>query len=86
MKEINDKLNYGYSELELLDIIHAVGGYNHETISFEKFNQHIKRKVAKRKSALLHSVWFAPRLFAYLISTIRVTDNVKNNQWLSYPN
>ena len=56
MKEINDKLNYGFSEVELLDIMHNVGGYNHETISFEKFSSHVKRKVAKRKAAVLHSV------------------------------
>ena len=49
MKEINDKLNYGFTELELVDIIHAVGGYNNESISFEKFNNHIKRKLARRQ-------------------------------------
>lgn len=50
MKEMNDKLNYGFSEMELLDIIHAVGGYNHETISFEKFNSHVKRKLFRRET------------------------------------
>lgn len=49
MKEINDKLNYGFSEVEIVEIMHAVGGYNNESISFEKFNSHIKRKVLKRK-------------------------------------
>jgi Ca2+-binding EF-hand superfamily protein len=52
MKEINDKLGYGYSETELLDILHAVGGYNHETITFEKFNSYIRRKVVKRKQEI----------------------------------
>ena len=53
IKEINDKLNYGFSETELLDIIHAVGGYNNESISYEKFNQHVKRKLERRKRDLL---------------------------------
>ena len=52
MKEINDKLGYGFTELELIDIIHAVGGYNNESISFEKFNSHVKRKLARRQRDL----------------------------------
>ena len=55
MKEINDKLNYGFSELELVDIIHAVGGYNNEAITFDKFNSHVKRKLARRKRDLLEA-------------------------------
>jgi uncharacterized tellurite resistance protein B-like protein len=52
MKELNDKLNYGFDESELLEIIHAVGGYNNESVSFEKFNAHIKRKLARRQRDL----------------------------------
>jgi Ca2+-binding EF-hand superfamily protein len=52
LRYINDQLKYGYDEQQLLDIIHAVGGYNAETISFEKFNSYIKRKVDKKKLEL----------------------------------
>ena len=53
MKELNDKLNYGFTEVELLDIIHAVGGYNNESISYEKFNTHVRRKLNRRRGDLL---------------------------------
>lgn len=49
LKYINDQLKYGYSEDQLWEIIHAVGGYNAETISWEKFNNYIKRKVERRR-------------------------------------
>mgnify|MGYP000226994110 CR=1 FL=1 len=52
MKEINDNLGYGFEEAELLDIIHAVGGYNNDSITFEKFNTHVKRKLARRQRDL----------------------------------
>lgn len=58
MKEINDKLGYGFSEMELVDIIHAVGGYNNEAITFEKFNSHVKRKLARRKIDLVDAGLF----------------------------
>jgi uncharacterized tellurite resistance protein B-like protein len=49
LKHINEQLKYGYNEDQLWEIIHAVGGYNAETITFEKFNAYIKRKVERRR-------------------------------------
>lgn len=45
LKFINEQLKYGYIEDQLWEIIHAVGGYNADTISWDKFNAYIKRKV-----------------------------------------
>jgi hypothetical protein len=42
-------LGYGYNEDQLWEIIHVVGGYNSDTISWEKFNKYIQRKVSRRK-------------------------------------
>ena len=35
---INDQFKYGFSEEQLWEVIHAVGGFNAETITFEKFS------------------------------------------------
>lgn len=46
---MNEQLKYGYDEAQLWDIIRAVGGYSAETISFDKFNTHVKRKINRVK-------------------------------------
>lgn len=52
LQYINEQLKYGYTPEQLVEIIHAVGGYGAETISFEKFNKYVERKVAKRRTGL----------------------------------
>jgi Ca2+-binding EF-hand superfamily protein len=52
LRYINEQLKYGYSDEQLIEIIHSVGGYNVETISWEKFNKFIERKVNKRRLAI----------------------------------
>jgi Ca2+-binding EF-hand superfamily protein len=52
LRYLNDQLKYGYNEEQLVDIIHAVGGYNAETISFDKFNSYVRRKVNRTKAEL----------------------------------
>lgn len=49
LKYINAQFNYGYNEEQLWEVIHAVGGYNAETITFEKFTKYIQKKLAARK-------------------------------------
>ena len=49
MRYINEQLKYGYSDEQLQDIIHAVGGYGAETVSADRFNKFIDRKIQKRK-------------------------------------
>lgn len=49
LQYINDQLKYGYSQEQLVEIIHAVGGFGAETISYDKFNKYIERKVTKRR-------------------------------------
>ena len=52
LRYINDQLKYGYSDEQLLDIVHTVGGYGAETITWEKFNKFIDKKLTKRKMAV----------------------------------
>ena len=49
MQYVNDQLKYGYTEEQLVDIIHSVGGYGADTITADKFNRFIERKINKRK-------------------------------------
>jgi Ca2+-binding EF-hand superfamily protein len=49
LRYINEQLKYGYSEEQLHDIIHSVGGYGAETVSWDKFNKFIQRKVDRRR-------------------------------------
>ena len=48
MQYVNDQLKYGYTEEHLIDIIHSVG-YGADTITADKFNRFIERKINKRK-------------------------------------
>ena len=45
LRYINDQLKYGYSDDQLIEIVHSVGGFGAETISWDKFNKFIERKV-----------------------------------------
>ena len=49
LKYINEQFKYGFSEEQLWDVVHAVGGYNAETISFDKFSKYIQKRIANRK-------------------------------------
>jgi hypothetical protein len=49
LKVINEQLKYGYNEDQLWELIHSVGGYNAETIMYEKFNQFVRRTIERRK-------------------------------------
>jgi Ca2+-binding EF-hand superfamily protein len=52
LRYISDQLKYGYSDEQLIEIIHSVGGYGAETITWEKFNKFIQRKVDRRRLAV----------------------------------
>lgn len=66
LKLINEQLRYGYNEDQLWDIIHAVGGYNADTISFDKFNTYIKRVISKRRV-----LWYdVANLYNFIESTV----------------
>ncbi len=52
LRYINEQLKYGYDDEQLIGIIHSVGGFGAETISWEKFNRFIQRKVDRRRLAL----------------------------------
>lgn len=65
LKYVNDQLQYGYKEDQLWEIMHAVGGYNSNTINAEKYSKYIARKVERRnitrekgmKETLWEKVW-----------------------------
>ena len=50
MRYISDQLGYGYSEEQLQELIHSVGGYGASTISADKFNRFIEKKITKRRT------------------------------------
>jgi Ca2+-binding EF-hand superfamily protein len=52
LKYINNQFKYGFTEEQLWEIVHAVGGFNAETITFEKFSKYIQKKITARKLAL----------------------------------
>jgi uncharacterized tellurite resistance protein B-like protein len=46
---VNEQFKYGFNDEQLGEIIHAVGGFNAETITFEKFSRYIQKRLANRK-------------------------------------
>lgn len=49
LRYISEQLKYGYDDDALIEIIHSVGGYGAETITWDRFNKFIQKKVDKRK-------------------------------------
>ena len=49
MRYISEQLGYNYADEQLQDLIHSVGGYGAETISADRFNRFIEKKIAKRR-------------------------------------
>jgi Ca2+-binding EF-hand superfamily protein len=49
LRYISEQLKYGYDDEALIDIIHSVGGYGAETITWDRFNKFIEKKINKRK-------------------------------------
>jgi uncharacterized tellurite resistance protein B-like protein len=52
LRYINEQLKYGYDDEQLEALIHSVGGFGTETISWDKFNKFIQRKVDRRRMAI----------------------------------
>lgn len=49
LRYINEQLKYGYTDDQLVEIIHGVGGYGAETITWDRFNKFIQKKIDKRR-------------------------------------
>lgn len=49
LRYISDQLKYGYDEDQLVELIHSVGGFGAETVTWDKFNKFIEKKINKRK-------------------------------------
>jgi Ca2+-binding EF-hand superfamily protein len=52
LRYISEQLKYGYTDEQLVEIIHSVGGFGATTISWDKFNKFIQRKVDRRRLAI----------------------------------
>ena len=50
MRYISAQLGYGYEDEQLWDLIHSVGGYGATTISADRFNRFIEKKIHKRRT------------------------------------
>ena len=49
LRYISEQLKYGYDEEQLVELIHTVGGYGAETVTWEKFNKFISKKIDRRR-------------------------------------
>lgn len=49
MRYINDQLKYGYDEEQLNDVVKTVGGFGAETITADRYNRIIDKKVKSKK-------------------------------------
>ena len=49
LRYLNEQFRYGFSDDQLVEIIHAVGGYGANDITWEKFNRYVLRKIEKRR-------------------------------------
>jgi hypothetical protein len=52
MRYINEQLKYGYTEDYLHDMIKNVGGFGAETITVDRYNKVIDKRIKNRKSGL----------------------------------
>jgi len=50
MRLLNEEFKYGFTDDQLVEIIHAVAGYGRNEINFEQFNRYLLRRVEKRKA------------------------------------
>ena len=50
MRYVNDQLKYNYNDDQLTELIHGVGGYGADSISGDKYNRFIAKKIASRKA------------------------------------
>lgn len=49
MRYINDQLKYGYDEEQLNDVVKTVGGFGADTITADRYNRIIDKKVKSKK-------------------------------------
>ena len=52
MRYINDQLKYGYTDDYLQELIKTVGGFGAETITVDRYNKLIDKKIKNRKAGV----------------------------------
>lgn len=52
MRYINEQLKYGYTDEQLEELIRSVGGFGAESITGDRYNKIIDKKVRARKAGI----------------------------------
>lgn len=52
MRYLNDQLKYGYTEEQLQDLIKSVGGFGSESITWDRYNKVLEKRVRNRKAGV----------------------------------
>ena len=52
LRYINEQLHYGYTEEQLQDLIKSVGGFGAETITADRYNKILEKRVLNRKAGV----------------------------------
>lgn len=52
MRYINEQLKYGYTDEQLEELIRSVGGFGVESITGDRYNKIIDKKVRARKAGI----------------------------------
>jgi len=52
MRYLNEQLKYGYTEEQLEELIKSVGGFGHDTVTYDRYAKVIEKKVRARKTGV----------------------------------
>ncbi len=50
MRYLNEQLKYGYTEEQLEELIKSVGGFGHDTITYDRYSKVLDKKVKARRA------------------------------------
>ena len=77
MQYINEQLKYGYNEDQLKEMIHSVAGYGADTVTEDRYNRFIGKKIAARKI-----LWIAIIIIIVILSIYRIKCQDWNSETL----
>lgn len=56
MRYLNEQLKYGYTEEQLEELIKSVGGFGHDTITYDRYSKVLDKKVKARRAGGIWSI------------------------------